>query len=119
MRMRDLTLYHNPHCSKSRATLALLEENGAAPEIIYYMDNPLDAETLRGLLDKLGLNVRAIARHNEPAFEQHGLGDESLSEAIIFDIILKHPALIQRPIVVRGNRALIARPPERVLELLD
>ena len=119
LRMSDYTIYHNPNCSKSRATLALLEENGVDPTIVYYLDNPLDEDQLRTLLSKLGISVRELIRKSESAYDQLGLDDETLSDALVFDILLEHPQLMQRPIVVHGDRALISRPPERVLELLD
>ena len=117
--MKDIKIYHNPRCSKSRATLALLEENDVNPEIIYYLDNPPDSKALKSLLKKLGLGIRDILRRNEPEFEELGLGDETLSEAIVFDLVIKHPILIERPIVVRGDKAILGRPPENVLQLLD
>lgn len=116
--MTAITIYHNPRCSKSRAALALLEENNINPEVVLYLDTPPDREQLEALLEKLNLGIRDILRRSEAEFEQFGLGDESLSEEIVFDIVAKHPRLIERPIVVRGDRAIIGRPPEKVLELI-
>lgn len=116
--MKPVKIYHNPSCSKSRATLALLEENDITPEIIYYLDNPPSAEELRDLLRKLGLGIRDILRKQEAEYEELGLGDETLSEEIVFDLACKHPALLERPIVVSGDVAVIGRPPENVLQLL-
>jgi len=117
--MERITIYHNPRCSKSRATLALLEENEANPEIVYYLDKPPTAEELKGLLDKLGMGLREILRQSEPEYEELGLGDGSLSDEIVLDLVCKHPRLIQRPIVVLGERAVLGRPPENVLALLE
>jgi arsenate reductase len=116
--MANIKIYHNPGCSKSRATLALLEENGVAPEIIYYLETSPGVEELKSLLQKLGLSIREILRKGEAQYETLGLDNESLSDEIIFDIACKHPRLIQRPIVVQGDRAILGRPPENVLELI-
>ena len=112
-------LYHNPQCSQSRAVLALLEQNEITPEIIYYLDQPPGIDELRDLLDKLQLEVREILRRSEPEFEQLGLDDSSLADEIILDILSHHPRLLQRPIVVKGETAIVGRPPEKVLKLLD
>ncbi|MBT8146759.1 MAG: arsenate reductase (glutaredoxin) [Gammaproteobacteria bacterium] len=117
--MTDVTLYHNPRCSKSRAVLALLEENDISPEIIYYLDNPPDAKQLKALLKKLDMNVRDILRRSEQEYENLGLDDESLAEEIVLDLLIKHPKLLQRPIVVAGDQAIIGRPPENVLPLIE
>lgn len=116
--MTAITLYHNPDCSKSRAALALLEENDVQITIVYYLEEPLERSELEKLLGQLGLPLRDLLRRNEAEYEQFALGDETLSEDIVYELVLKHPILIQRPIAVAGNRALIARPPERVLELI-
>ena len=116
--MTAITLYHNPRCSKSRAALALLEENEVQPEIVYYLENPPSREQLLHLLQLLGISLGDLLRSSEPEFEQLGLGDSTLSEDILLDIVVEHPKLLQRPIAVKGTRALIARPPERVLELI-
>ena len=116
--MTAITLYHNPDCSKSRAALALLEENDAQITIVYYLEEPLERSELEKLLDQLDLSLRDLLRKSEAEYEQFALGDETLSEDIVYELVLKNPILIQRPIAVAGNRALIARPPERVLELI-
>lgn len=116
--MKTIKIYHNPRCSKSRATLALLEENDITPEIIYYLDKPPSVKELKGLLRKLGLSLQDALRKQEPAYEELGLGDPTLSEDIVFDLVCQHPALIERPIVVSGDRAILGRPPENVLQLL-
>ena len=116
--MEPITIYHNPRCSKSRATLALLEENDISPEIIYYLETPPSADELHALLTKLNMGIRDILRKSEPEFDEFSLDDESLNEEIIFDIVCRHPQLIQRPIVIQGDRAILGRPPENVLQLL-
>ena len=116
--MSDITIYHNPRCSKSRAALALLEENDITPEIVYYLEQPPDPAALQALLDKLGLGIRDILRRSEAEFDEFNLGDPDLNDEIVFDIVCRHPKLIERPIVVSGERAVIGRPPENVLQLL-
>lgn len=117
--MEPVTIYHNPRCSKSRAALALLEENGVALEIYDYMSDPPDAGRLRALLDRLGTDIRGILRRNEAEYKELGLDDETLSDEIVLDIVARHPRLIQRPILVRGDRAVIARPPEAALAFIE
>ncbi len=117
--MDPIKIYHNPRCSKSRATLALLEENDVNPEIVYYLDTPPSGEELTELLAKLGIGIKDIIRTSEPEYGELGLDDESLSETIVFDIVCKHPKLIQRPIVVKGEQAILGRPPENILALLE
>lgn len=112
-------VYHNPRCSSSRAVLALLEANDITPEVIHYLDSPPSPAELRSLLKKLGLEVRDVLRRNEPEFESLGLDDTSLSDDIVFDILSRHPRLLQRPIIVQGDRAIIGRPPERVISWLE
>jgi arsenate reductase len=117
--MTDITLYHNPRCSKSRAALALLEENDVSPKLVPYLDQPPTPAELKALLSKLGMSLDDILRTGEPEFEELGLGDGTLSDSIKLDLVCKHPQLIQRPIAVRGDRAIIGRPPENVLQLLE
>lgn len=117
--MSKIRIYHNPRCSKSRAALALLEENDINPEIVYYLDHPPDSDELKELLKKLNLGIRDVLRRSEAEFEEFNLGDKSLNDEIIFDIVSKHPRLIERPIAVKGDRALIGRPPENVLQLIE
>ena len=112
-------LYHNTHCSKSRGALELLQARGITPELVYYLESPPDADELRWLLGLLGLPARDLLRSGEPAFAELGLGDPSLSEDALIAAMVAHPRLIERPVFVHGGRAVIGRPPERVLELLD
>ena len=117
--MSEITLYHNPRCSKSRAALALLEESDITPRVVLYLDQPPDRGELEELLRKLGLGIRDILRRGEAEYKQYQLDDSSLSEDIVFEIVAKNPRLVERPIIVCGERAVIGRPPERVLELLE
>ncbi|QSX76057.1 arsenate reductase (glutaredoxin) [Lysobacter arenosi] len=117
--MNDTRLYHNPRCSKSRGALELLRERGIEPLVIAYLDNPPSATELRDLLGTLGLPARDLLRTGEDEHAALGLADESLPESALIDAMVQHPRLIERPIFVHGGRAVIGRPPERVLELLD
>ena len=114
-----ITLYHNNRCSKSRDTLALLQQQGIEPSIVAYLDTPPDAATLRSLLEKLGLgDARALMRKGEAEYKELNLADASLSQDALIDAMVAHPKLIERPIVVNGNKAAIGRPPENVLTIL-
>lgn len=113
-----ITLYHNPRCSKSREALALLEAKGQEPRIVRYLDTPPDAATLKNLLKSLGISARELLRSKEPEYTELGLDDPKLSEAKLIAAMVAHPRLIERPIAVDGKRAVIGRPPEKVLELL-
>lgn len=113
-----VTIYHNPRCSKSRQTLQILQDEGVTPEIVEYLKTPPDAKTLGDILKMLGMPPRDLLRKGEQAFKDEGLDDGSLSEAEIIDAMVRNPILIERPIVVRGNRAVIGRPPEGVKDLL-
>lgn len=114
----SIIIYHNPRCSKSRQTLALLDEQNIEPEIIEYLTNPPDASQLRNLVTKLGLPVRDIMRSNEAPYKELGLADPDKSEDELIDAIVENPILLQRPIVVAGDEAAIGRPPENVLSIL-
>ncbi|MEJ2530212.1 MAG: arsenate reductase (glutaredoxin) [Halioglobus sp.] len=116
--MSDYTIYHNPRCSKSRATLALLEERGVSPAIRLYLQDPPDVAELKALLKKLGIPAAQLVRRGESEYRESGLGPDS-SEAEILAAMAAHPKLIERPIVVRGKRAALGRPPENVLALTD
>ena len=116
--MTDLTLYHNPRCSKSRSALELLESRGLQPRIVRYLETPPSEATLRDLLRKLDLTPRQLLRSGEEEYKTLQLADPSLSEALLIQAMLSHPKLIERPILVAGERAVIGRPPERVLGIL-
>lgn len=112
------TIYHNPRCSKSRRTLELLREHGIEPEIIEYLRTPPDAQTLRRLLDLLGVEPLELVRRSESEFAESGLEGASPGPDVVIRALCRHPRLLQRPIFVLGQQARIGRPPERVLELL-
>jgi arsenate reductase len=116
--MPEITIYHNPRCSKSRQTLELLQENNISPEIILYLEKPPSKAQLKSLLDKLGIGARELLRTSEAAYKEMGLADTSLTDEQLVDAMLKAPKLIQRPIVVTADRAVLGRPPENVLDLV-
>lgn len=111
-------IYHNPRCSKSRATLQLLRSRGIEPEIVEYLNDPPDQATLTRLLDLLGLEPRELMRKNEAAYQEAGVGDPLLDREQLIAAMARHPILIERPIVVANGKAAIGRPPEKVLEIL-
>jgi arsenate reductase len=115
---RMVTIYHNPRCSKSRQTLALIEDQGVTPDIVLYLDAPLDAATITTLLGKLGVSARDIIRKGEDAYKDNNLSDTALSEAELIQAMVTYPKLLERPIVVKGDKAIMGRPPENVLTLL-
>jgi arsenate reductase (glutaredoxin) len=117
--MTDLTLYHNPRCSKSRGALQLLEERGQTPTIVRYLENPPSAAQLQELLGKLGIGARQLLRSGEEEYRALNLAEPGLSEAQLIEAMVSHPKLIERPILIAGDKAVIGRPPERVLELLS
>ena len=116
--MTDLILYHNPRCSKSRGALELLEARGLQPQIRRYLETPLSTRELQDLLHKLGLSARQLLRTGEEEYRTLNLASADLSEAQLIAAMQAHPRLIERPILVVGERAVVGRPPERVLELL-
>jgi len=117
--MNDTRLYHNPRCSKSRDTLELLRARGIEPTVINYLETPPVAEELRALLAMLGTSARELLRSGEPEYAELGLADAGKSEDQLVEAMATHPRLIERPVFVHDGRAVIGRPPERVLELLD
>lgn len=116
--MSEYTIYHNPRCSKSRTTLALLEEKGVSPEVVLYLETGPGADELRGLLKKLGMDASALVRRGEDAYKECGLSRDSSDEDVLA-AMASHPKLIERPIVVRGQQAVLGRPPENALDLID
>jgi arsenate reductase len=111
-------IYHNPRCSKSRATLELLRERGIEPDVIEYLETPPNREELERILDLLGLEPRDLMRRNEEEYRNAGLDDPGLSRETLIQAMIQRPKLIQRPIVLAHGKAAIGRPPERVLEIL-
>ncbi|MDC9590681.1 arsenate reductase (glutaredoxin) [Xenorhabdus sp. XENO-10] len=117
--MQQVTFYHNPRCSKSRETLKLVEELGIAPEIIHYLDTPPTVEQLAVLLKQLGFNdARQLMRTKEELYKELNLGDTALSQEALLQAMTENPKLIERPIVVVGDKARLGRPPEQVKEIL-
>jgi arsenate reductase len=116
--MTDLTLYHNPRCSKSRSALQLLEERGLTPSIVRYLETPLNAAQLQELLRKLGISARQLLRTGEDEYKSLGLSDPQLTDAQLIDAMVSQPKLIERPILVVGDKAVVGRPPENILEIL-
>lgn len=112
------TIYHNPRCSKSRQTLQLLQERGIEPEVVLYLETPPDADTLASIVRKLGITPRELLRKGEEAYKDANLADSSLSDQQLIDAMVKQPKLIERPIVLHGDKAALGRPPENVLEIL-
>ncbi|MEH6617531.1 MAG: arsenate reductase (glutaredoxin) [Porticoccus sp.] len=113
-----VSIYHNPRCSKSRQTLALLEERGIEPEMVLYLETPPDAKALKEVLQKLGIPARQLLRKGEDAYKENNLADDSLSEEQLIDAMVANPKLIERPIVINGKKAALGRPPEKVLDIL-
>lgn len=116
--MTDLKLYHNPRCSKSRAALQLLQARGLSPQIIPYLDSPLNSGQLQSLLQKLGISARQLLRSGEDEYKALALSNPQLSESELIEAMVQHPRLIERPILETIDRAVIGRPPETILELL-
>ena len=114
-----VVIYHNPRCSKSRAALALIRERGVEPEIVEYLKTPLDAEALRDLLRALRAPVRDLVRSGEAPYRELGLADPATADDDLVAAVAAHPILMQRPVVRRGDRAVVGRPPEQVARLLD
>jgi arsenate reductase (glutaredoxin) len=111
-------IYHNPRCAKSRAALALLRGRGVEPEIIEYLLTPPSQRELDRLLRAMGLEPRAAMRRKEPPYKALGLDDPALTRKQLIAAMVREPILIERPIVVIGTRAVLARPPDRVLDLV-
>ena len=116
--MNEFVIYHNPRCSKSRTTLSLLEENGITPEIVLYLENPLSTGEINVLLEKLGVGAAQLVRRGEADYKEAGLGADSGNTEIVAAMAAR-PKLIERPVVVKGDRAVLGRPPENVLELIS
>ena len=112
------TIYHNPKCSKSRLTLELLKEKGITPTIVEYLKTPPTADTLKEILDQLGIAPRDLMRKKEEVYSELKLDDSSLSDDELIDAMVKHPILIERPIVLANGKAALGRPPEQVLDIL-
>lgn len=115
--MSDFTIFHNPRCTKSRAALALLREHGTEPQIVEYLKTPPSASELRTIVARLGIKPEELVRKGEDVYKELYAG-KTLTDAQWIAAMAKHPILIERPIVVRGNRAVIGRPTQNVKDLL-
>ncbi len=113
-----VTIYHNPRCSKSRATLKLIQESGADAEAIEYLKTPPQRSELARILRGLGMSARELMRRREAPYAELGLADASLSNDALIDAMLKHPRLIERPIVENNGQYALGRPPENILDIL-
>lgn len=114
----DVEIYHNPKCSKSRATLQLLRDRGIEPDIIEYLKVPPDKRELELLLEWLGIGIRDLMRKKEPVYKELGLDDPELDDDALIEAMVENPILMERPIVVANGKAALGRPPEKVLEIL-
>ena len=116
--MSNVTIYHNPRCSKSRQTLSLLTDQGVEPTIVEYLDTPPDAATLKKIIKMLGIRPIDLIRTKESPFKELNLAAKADDDDALIEAMVANPILIERPIVVAGNQARLGRPPEDVLEIL-
>jgi arsenate reductase len=116
--MSEITIYHNPRCSKSRQTLELLKENGIEPKILEYLTTPLTASELDSVFTKLDKDPREVMRTKEAEYKESGADNPDLSRGELINKIIEFPKLLERPIVVNGDKAAIGRPPESVLDII-
>tara|TARA_R110002096_G_scaffold113779_23_gene247245 strand:+ start:12762 stop:13178 length:417 start_codon:yes stop_codon:yes gene_type:complete len=114
----SVTIYHNPKCSKSRQTLALLEEQGVSPKVVKYLEDVPSAAKLDEILTLLDIEPRDLMRRKEKEYDENNLADENLSRAQLIDAMVNFPRLIERPIVLANGKAAIGRPPEDVLKII-
>ena len=117
MTLPKYTIFHNPKCSKSRQTLEILKNNGITPEIILYLDNPLSVSEINAILMRLKFQVSDLLRKGESIYKEK-IKPFELTDQDVLNLMVKHPKLIERPIVVSGKRAVLGRPPENVLSLI-
>ena len=116
--LSNFTIYHNPRCSKSRLTLELLKDKGIDPKVILYLETPPSEKELVLILKKLNMEARELLRKGEVEFKEQNLSDTSKSEEDIIQAMVHFPKLMERPIVIYGERAVIGRPPENVLKII-
>ena len=114
----SVKIYHNPRCSKSRQTLQLLQDHAVEPQVVEYLQTPPSAAELRKVLQMLGIGPRELMRKKEAEYKQSGADNPELSDAQLIDLMVAHPKLIERPIVVKDGKAALGRPPEQVLDIL-
>ena len=113
-----IIIYHNPRCSKSRAALKLLKEKNQDPEIFLYLQEILSQSKIRSLIKKLNIPIREILRKGEEEYKRNNLNDENISDEELINFMIKFPKIIERPIIIKGDKAVIGRPPENILKLL-
>jgi len=116
--MSDIKIFHNPRCSKSRQTLALLEQQGLQADVVEYLKTPPTADELKEILAMLAIEPRALLRKGEAIYKELGLADKSLSDEQLVEFMCNNPKLIERPIVINNGKAKIGRPPEAVLDII-
>lgn len=114
----SVKIYHNPRCTKSRETLALLEQQGVTAEVVEYLKTPPSHAELQEILSKLGIKPRQLMRTKEAEYKENGLDDASLTDSDLIEAMVRIPKLIERPIVISNGKAAIGRPPQNVLEIL-
>jgi len=115
---KKVIIYHNPKCSKSREALEIIKSKNIEPTIILYLVNKLSKTEVKKLLSKLGLSIRDILRTGEDEYKNNNLKNENLTDDKLIDFLIKFPKLLQRPIVVKDNKAVVGRPPENILDVL-
>jgi arsenate reductase len=116
--MSEVEIWHNPRCSKSRAALELLTTKGLTPRVVVYLETPPTPKRLDQVLTLLAMDPRELLRKGEAPYRELGLDDASLDRAALIRAMVEHPILIERPVVIANGRAVVGRPPERVLEVL-
>ncbi|AOE50073.1 arsenate reductase (glutaredoxin) [Kangiella sediminilitoris] len=116
--MSDFNILHNPRCSKSRQTLALLEENGIQPTVIEYLKTPPSEKELSGIIKNLGVSARDILRTKEAEYKEAGLDNKELTDEQVINLMVQYPKVIERPIVFNETVAAVGRPPENVLDII-
>ena len=117
--MKKIIIYHNPQCRKSRQTLEIIRKKGIKPEIILYLDKTFSPNELKDIIVKLGITPRDLLRKGESVYKENNLKNLNLEDDDLIRAMIKHPKLIERPIVIADNKAIIGRPPEKVLELIS
>ncbi|MBL8663536.1 MAG: arsenate reductase (glutaredoxin) [Alphaproteobacteria bacterium] len=113
-----VTIWHNPRCSTSRRVLEMIRNKGIEPHVVEYLKTPPSAAELKAVLAKLGIGARDLLRKKEPDYRKRGLDDDKVTDAAAIRAMTENPVLIERPVVLAGRRAVLARPPERVFEVL-
>ncbi|MBS82949.1 MAG: arsenate reductase (glutaredoxin) [Gammaproteobacteria bacterium] len=116
--MSEITIYHNPRCTKSRKTLDLIKNNNIEPTVIFYLEKKITYQELKNIILKLRISPRDLLRKGEVEYKENNLGNTNLSDDEIINFMINFPKLIERPIVIKGDEAIIGRPPENVLKLI-